>query len=118
MVNTSSVWPMFSNVVEQIFPSLEMEVACLARLIRHFTDGAVVGVLAAVACGDGGPEVVQNVAVGMPALAGGESDLPNANPIVLAEQPRSDVAVVGMFGEFGFQPVGPALEIAGDEFTG
>src|SRR5271163_5166770 len=76
------------DVVEQILAGAEMEVSSLTGQVGDLACGAVECVLAAAAGGDGCPEVVEHVAVGVPTLSGRESDLPHPDSGVLAEQPR------------------------------
>src|SRR6201995_48710 len=95
-----------------------MKVARLASLVRDFAGGAVVGVLTATPGVNRDPEVIEHVAVGVPAFAGGKPDLPDANSRVFAEQPGSDVTVVSVLGEVVFEPVGPPVEVGGDEVAG
>src|SRR5580693_7661422 len=74
------------DVVEQILAGAEVEVSGLTGQVGDLACGAVECVLAAAAGGDGGPEVVEHVAVGVPTLSGRESDLPHPDSGVLAEQ--------------------------------
>lgn len=73
------------DVVEQKFAWPEMEVTCFAGGIRHIASGAVMGVLPAVAGVNGGPKVVEHMAMGVPAFTGRQSDFPHADAVVLAQ---------------------------------
>jgi hypothetical protein len=101
------------DVVQQVLARPEGEVPGLARGVRHLAGGAVARVLAAAAGVDRRPEVVEDVPVGVPALAGSEPDLPHPDAVVRAEQPGADLPVVGVLGELGAQLRGPAVEVAG-----
>ena len=106
------------DVVEQVFTWLEVEVAGLAGGVGDFPGGAIVGVLAAASGVDGSPKVVQHVPMGVPALSRGQPDLPHPHPGILAQQPRSDLPVVGVLAEFVLEPVRPAVEARGHQFAG
>ena len=73
------------DVVEQEFAWPEMEVTGFAGSVGDVAGGAVMGVLAAVAGVNGGPKVVEHMAMGVPAFAGRQSDFPHADAVVLAQ---------------------------------
>jgi hypothetical protein len=58
------------EVMEEVLARLEVEVTRLAGGVRHEASRAVVGVLAAVTAREGGPEVVEGVAMGAEAFTG------------------------------------------------
>src|SRR5277367_95512 len=73
------------DVVEQILAGPELEVPGLTGQVGDLACAAVEGVLTAATGSDGCPEVVQHVAMRVPALSGREPDLPHPDFGVLAE---------------------------------
>jgi hypothetical protein len=106
------------DIMQQILAPLEMEVPGLTGLVAHVTGCAVGGVLTATARGDGRPEIVEHMAVGVPSFSRCEPDLPHSYTRILTQQPRADVSVVGVLSKIGFEPVLPASEVLRDELTG
>ena len=106
------------DVVQQVFAGAEVEVPGLTRLVGDITGGAVERVLTAAAGIDRRPEVIEHMAMRMPALSRREPDLPHPNSRILAQQPRPDVSVIGMLGKLGLEPIRPAVEVVRDEFPG
>src|SRR5262249_13963256 len=63
------------------------------RLIAVFDRGAVVHVLAAAPAGDGGPEIIEDMAVEPEPLARREPDRPHADAVAFRDQHVADARV-------------------------
>lgn len=103
------------NVVKQVLAGAEVEVPRLTGGVRDITGCAVMGMLPAAAGVDGGPEVVKNMAVGMPTFTRREPDFPDPDPVIVAEQLGPDVCVKGMGCELSAEVLGPSFVVLSDK---
>src|SRR5215218_23180 len=86
-----------AGVLEVVDLGLARSVALVLRLageVALLDRRAVLHARAPAPGRDGGPEVIEHVAVEADALAGPEADLPDAHALGLGDQARADAAVV------------------------
>ncbi|MFE2517832.1 transposase, partial [Streptomyces mirabilis] len=105
------------QIVQDVLAIGEGEVAGVARPVGDPSGRTVVGVLQAGPVGEGGPEIVEDMPVGMDSFAGGQPDAPYFHFVGLRQQGGADLVVMGVVDELLSKLRAPSVEVLRDEFT-